>query len=56
MLSGWLAALIVGGALVGIGAIAAGLGAMRARAAVPPVPEKTAASVRADAETVKEHL
>lgn len=52
----WLAALIVGGALVVVGAAAAGVGAMRARAATPPIPEDTAASVRADATTVKEHL
>lgn len=56
VVDGWLAALVIGGALVVVGAAAAGLGAKRASSAVPPIPEDTAASVRADAKTVKEHL
>lgn len=56
VVDGWLAALVIGGALVVVGAAAAGLGAKRAGSAVPPIPEDTAASVRADAKTVKEHL
>ncbi|QNG20228.1 phage holin family protein [Rhodococcus triatomae] len=52
----WLAALIVGGALLVVGGGVAAFGAQRAKSAVPPVPERTAQSVRKDVTTVKEHL
>ncbi|GAB37942.1 phage holin family protein [Gordonia sputi] len=52
----WLSALIVGAALVAIGGVATAIGALRAKAAVPPAPERTAASVQRDVETIKEHL
>ncbi|MCF8587170.1 phage holin family protein [Gordonia liuliyuniae] len=54
--AGWLAALIIGAVLVVVGAATAGVGAMRARSATPPVPENTADSIRSDVTTVKEHL
>ena len=43
-------------ALVAIGGVATAIGALRAKAAVPPAPERTAASVQRDVETIKEHL
>jgi hypothetical protein len=52
----WLAAVIVGAALLVIGGVVAAVGAQRAKAAVPPAPEHTAASVQQDIDTVKEHL
>ncbi|ROZ98780.1 phage holin family protein [Gordonia sp. OPL2] len=52
----WLAAVIVGAALLVVGGIAAAIGAQRAKAAVPPAPEHTVASVQRDVDTVKEHL
>ncbi|EOM75630.1 phage holin family protein [Rhodococcus rhodnii] len=52
----WLAALIVGAALLVIGGIVAAVGAQRAKSAVPPAPEHAARSVREDVDTVKEHL
>ncbi len=56
VVSGWLSALIVGGALLVLGASTAAVGAVRARSAAPPIPENTAASVRSDVTTVKEHV
>ncbi|MXP20136.1 phage holin family protein [Gordonia sp. HNM0687] len=52
----WLSAVIVGAILLVIGAIVAAIGARRAKAAVPPAPQHTAASVQRDVDTVKEHL
>ncbi|MAU81471.1 phage holin family protein [Gordonia sp. Z-3] len=52
----WLSAVIVGAVLLVIGAVVAGIGAQRAKAAVPPAPQHTAASVQRDVDTVKEHL
>ncbi|GAC68286.1 phage holin family protein [Gordonia soli] len=52
----WLAAIIVGGALVVIGGIVAAVGAQRAKSALPPAPEQAVQSIRTDVETVKEHL
>ncbi|MDY6810335.1 MAG: phage holin family protein [Actinomycetota bacterium] len=52
----WLSAVIVGAILLVIGAIVAAIGAKRAKAAVPPAPQHTAASVQRDVDTVKEHL
>ncbi|GAB32719.1 phage holin family protein [Gordonia otitidis] len=52
----WLSAVIVGAALVIIGTFAAAIGALRAKAAVPPAPEHTAASVKRDVKSIKEYL
>jgi hypothetical protein len=52
VLPGWLAALIVGGALLVLAMLTAVAGVGQARQAVPPVPERLAGSVRADIDTV----
>jgi len=52
----WLAALIVAAVLLAVGSVVAAVGARRAKNALPPVPERTANSVRADVDTVKEGL
>ncbi|UZG52359.1 phage holin family protein [Rhodococcus opacus] len=52
----WLAALIVAAVLIIVGSVVAAVGARRAKNALPPVPEHTADSVRADVDTVKEGL
>jgi len=59
VLAAWLAALIVGVVIVAVGAVGAVLalvGVQRARAAVPPMPEDTMASVQRDVQTVKENV
>jgi hypothetical protein len=50
----WLAALIVGAALLAIAGVAALMGKGRIRQAAPPVPTEAAASVKADVEEIKE--
>ena len=50
----WLSALIVGAALLAVAGIAALLGKGRLQRAAPPMPEETAASVRADVNMIKE--
>jgi len=50
----WLAALIVGAALLVTGSIAALLGRARVRRATPPVPTEAVESVKADVEELKE--
>jgi uncharacterized membrane protein YqjE len=50
----WLAALIVGVALLVISAIAALLGRARLRKATPPVPKQAVDSVKADVNEIKE--
>jgi hypothetical protein len=50
----WLAALIVGVALLAAAAAVALLGKARLQKAVPPVPEEAVGSVKADVEVVKE--
>jgi hypothetical protein len=50
----WLAALIVGAALLVISAIAALLGRARLRQATPPVPAQAVDSVKADVNQIKE--
>ena len=50
----WLAALIVGAALLAIAGVAALIGKGRIRQAAPPVPTEAAASVKADVEEIKE--
>jgi hypothetical protein len=52
VLPGWAAALIVGGALLGVAGGLALVGARQLRRATPPMPEGTAESVRADVRTV----
>jgi membrane protein implicated in regulation of membrane protease activity len=52
VVAAWLAALIVGVALLAIAGVLALLGGRQVRQAVPPVPESTAESVRADVRTV----
>jgi hypothetical protein len=49
----WLAALIVGAALLAIAGVAAVAGRGRMRKAAPPVPAEAAGSVRADVEEIK---
>jgi len=56
VLAAWLAALIVGVVIVAVGAVLALVGVQRARAAVPPMPEDTMASVQRDVQTVKENV
>jgi formate hydrogenlyase subunit 3/multisubunit Na+/H+ antiporter MnhD subunit len=51
----WLAALIVGVALVIISAIIALIGRSRLRAGTPPVPPETVQRVKEDVQWVKEH-
>jgi membrane protein len=53
-LAAWLAALIVGVALLAAAGITAMLGRARLRRASPPIPRETAASVQADVEAIKE--
>jgi Putative Actinobacterial Holin-X, holin superfamily III len=50
----WLAALIVGVALLAVAGVAALMGKGRIQQATPPVPTQTAASVKADVEEIKE--
>jgi Putative Actinobacterial Holin-X, holin superfamily III len=50
----WLAALVVGAALLAIGAVVALLGKARLSRATPPVPEQAAESVKADIKEIKE--
>jgi hypothetical protein len=53
VVDGWLAALIVAVALFVIAGIMALVGRGQVKQAVPPVPEQTVQSVKADVETVK---
>jgi uncharacterized membrane protein YqjE len=50
----WLAALIVGVALLAIAGVAALFGKGRIRQAMPPVPTEAAGSVKTDVEEIKE--
>jgi hypothetical protein len=50
----WLAALLVGVVLLGVAGVLALIGRTRVREAMPPVPEETVRSVRADIDEVKE--
>ena len=52
----WLAALIVAAVLIVVGSVVAAAGARRAKNALPPVHARTANSVCADVDTVKEGL
>jgi uncharacterized membrane protein YqjE len=54
VLAAWLAALIVGAALLAVAGVAALIGKGRLQRATPPVPEETLSSVKADVEEIKE--
>ncbi len=54
VVAAWLAALIVGAALLAIAAVAALIGRGRLQKTVPPVPEEAVGSVKADVEEIKE--
>jgi uncharacterized membrane protein len=54
VIAAWLAALIVGVALLLLAAIAALIGRGRLKKATPPVPGETIGSVKADVEELKE--
>ncbi|HEY3904110.1 MAG TPA: phage holin family protein [Streptosporangiaceae bacterium] len=54
VLSAWLAALIVGGALLAMAGLAALVGKGRLSQATPPVPKETAESLKSDVEVIKE--
>jgi Putative Actinobacterial Holin-X, holin superfamily III len=54
VLAAWLAALIVGAALLLLAGMAALLGKGRLSKATPPVPEETIGSVKADVDEIKE--
>jgi hypothetical protein len=54
VVAAWLAALIVGAALLATAGGAALLGRRRMRKAAPPVPEQAVADVKADVEEIKE--
>jgi uncharacterized membrane protein YqjE len=54
VVAAWLAALIVGLALLAVAGGAALLGRQRLRRAAPPVPEQAVADVKADVEEVRE--
>jgi hypothetical protein len=52
----WVAAVIVGGALLLIAGILGLTGRTKVQEATPPVPEQTADSVKTDVEVAKEHF
>ena len=54
-MSGWLAALLVGGGLLVIAGIVALAGRAQLRKALPPAPEDTIARVRGDIAVVTDH-
>jgi uncharacterized membrane protein YqjE len=53
-IAAWLAALIVGAALLAAAACTAALGRQRLHQAAPPLPEEAVASVRADVDEIRE--
>jgi uncharacterized membrane protein YqjE len=50
----WLAALIVGAALLAVAAVAATAGRGRLKSGTPPVPTQTAESIKTDVEAIRE--
>jgi hypothetical protein len=54
VLPAWLAALIVGVALLAVAAIVALLGRSRLKKAAPPVPEEAVASIKTDMDVIRE--
>lgn len=55
VMSGWLAALLVGGGLLVVAGIAALVGRVQLRKALPAAPEDTIARVREDIAVVTDH-
>ena len=55
-LQAWLAALIVGAALLAVAAVLAALGRSRMRRATPPMPAEAIDSVKADVAEVRERV
>jgi hypothetical protein len=55
-IAAWLAALIVGAALLAAAGIAAMLGRSRLRRATPPVPRQALSSVQTDVQEIKERV
>ena len=55
-LAAWLAALVIGAALLAVAGAAALLGKSRLHKAVPPVPKEAAESVQTDVEVIKERV
>jgi uncharacterized membrane protein YqjE len=56
VLAAWLAALIIGGALLVVAGVISGLGIVQLRSSAPPVPEQALRSTKRDVETVKESV
>jgi uncharacterized membrane protein YqjE len=56
VLDAWAAALIVGVALLAVAGVMAAAGKKQVDEAVPPTPERTAETVKADVEEVKSRL
>ncbi len=56
VLAAWLAALIVGAALFAAAGCVAFIGKRRLQQAVPPVPEQTVASVKADVDEIRNEI
>jgi hypothetical protein len=54
VVAAWLAALIVGAALLAVAAAAALIGKGRLQRATPPVPQEAVSSVKADVEVIKQ--
>jgi Flp pilus assembly protein TadB len=54
VVTAWLAALIIGAALLAVSGAAALLGKGRLQRSTPPVPEQAVGSVKADVEEIKE--
>jgi uncharacterized membrane protein YqjE len=54
VVAAWLAALVVGAALLVVAAVAALMGRGRLQKTVPPVPEEAVGSVKADVAEIKE--
>jgi Flp pilus assembly protein TadB len=54
VISAWLAALIVGVALLAVAAVAALLGKKRLQKATPPVPRESVARVKTDVDMIKQ--
>lgn len=56
VLAPWLAALIIGGALLVLAGVISAFGITQVRNAAPPVPEQAVQSAKRDIETVKESV
>jgi Putative Actinobacterial Holin-X, holin superfamily III len=56
MIAAWLAALVVGAALLAVAGIAALIGKSRLQKATPPVPQEAVHSVKTDIDEIKERI